>query len=191
MTARFTPDKKQLAYIRKHAGSKTDAQIAAALGLQGPQIRHVRKKHKIAGHKAGGVVGFWTDDRLEILRDLYLGQGRPAAEVAEVLGHDMTAERVRKRVSDLGWKRDPALAHRNYMAKRHPPKAAKPAKVVVVGLSDQELIAQYLAARQVTKCAPGWAAGLTAWELATRTAPPPGAGLTEQHRRNRAKRRAA
>ncbi len=61
---------------------------------------------------------FWTDDRLELARRLYIDEGKSATEVAAILGHGATRNSIIGKAHRMGW-----MTHA-----RQP--ASKPAKVV-------------------------------------------------------------
>lgn len=191
--ARFSPNARQVAYIRRYAGKFSDARMAEALGLKRAQVAHIRDARGIKGIPAGGVVSFWTPERMEVLYRSYIVEGRPASEVARLIG-DTNPEAVRKRAEEAKryqgdkWKRDPAYQLANRRANppsRQRKETAYTPKTRFMAGTDAELVADFLARQAITVCPTGYAAGLTSYEREIHAAPAPGSSIREQHARKR------
>jgi len=163
MTRRgYTDD--QLAFIRASVATLTDVEIAKALGWKPGKVLHTRQLNDIA---AKPRETFWSDDKTNLAKELYLVEGLPAVEVGERIGCD--GAMIRRKAKRMGWVRDPAARVRNqFRAQRRiverkrvaPPKP----RVVIDTADDNILIADFLARRAPTVLPPGVAAGLSKME---------------------------
>lgn len=105
----------------------------------------------------------WTvGDRLEKLEQLYRREGGKAEAVALALGCSRRA--VVNKAEKMGWGKERRARRK---AERVKPYYGKERRSLPKGqLSDDQLIAQAMAAGRVRQVAPGLAAGLSYWERA-------------------------
>lgn len=161
----YTSD--QLAFIRESAPHKSDVEIGAALGFKPSKVLHIRQRNGIA---ARVERTFWTDERTETMREMYLIKGLTSETVAKAL--ETTSTAVRRKAQRMGWGRDPLLRKVNQASAQkrlaparrvHRAPVPKPSSAGI-RLSDQALIAEFLATKGVTKVASGLACGLSSIE---------------------------
>jgi len=188
---------EQIAFIRDNQGKMGAELIGRSIGLTKRQVRHIRDQLGLSRQSAGRPARLWTAERKERAYQLYIVEGQPAAKVAEQLG--VKALNVRVIAHASGWNRDPKHEVNNRNARRAPPKPTKQQQRVIaeltqsrlIGASDAELIADFIARRGVTACEPGWACGLTQLETRLGAANPARQTIWEKRQENAARRRNA
>lgn len=105
MKERTTFTAQDVEFIREHAPSRSDAEIAGLLGWPKWKAQYVRQVSKIEAFRP---EGFWTQARVADLRRMVVAEGLPSSIISERLGcHSST---VRKATAKLGLEKDQAKA---------------------------------------------------------------------------------
>lgn len=185
----------QIDFITANSGTMGSARMGQAIGLTKAQVRHIRNTlGLLSSEPPPRAYTLWTEERRDAAHQMYVVEGRTAAETAEQFG--VTAVNIRRLAHTHGWKRDPQVGVRNRTAKKPRAQAsgAIPADLVATRFmhgSDAELVADFLARSQVTVCAPGYACGLMQIEILVHAANPARKTIAQRKLDARARRRAA